>query len=91
MEHLGLSMAGRKNDIRIHDLRQSYASAAAAFAQDLRMIGKPFGRTQVRTTARYAHLETDPIKIAADVVFHQIAAAYTKRLNLAYRPSPRDL
>jgi site-specific recombinase XerD len=39
------------------------------------MIGKLLGHTQVRTTARYAHLAADPIKDAADRVSETIAAS----------------
>jgi hypothetical protein len=37
------------------------------------MIGKLLGHTQVATTARYAHLATDPVKAAADRVSSAIA------------------
>jgi hypothetical protein len=39
------------------------------------MIGKLLGHTQVQTTARYAHLAADLIKIAADQVAGSIMAA----------------
>jgi len=59
--------AGLK-DVRIHDLRHTFALTAVASGQGLPMIGKLLGHTQVQTTARYAHLAADPIKIAADSV-----------------------
>ena len=59
--------AGLK-DVRIHDLRHTFASTAVASGQGLPMIGKLLGHTQVQTTARYAHLAVDPIKNAADSV-----------------------
>lgn len=46
------------------------------------MIGRLLGHTQVQTTARYAHLKTDPIRAAADAVAEAIAAA------LANAPKP---
>jgi integrase len=66
--------AGLK-DVRIHDLRHTFASTAVASGQGLPMIGKLLGHTQVQTTARYAHLAADPIKTAADQVAGNIAAA----------------
>lgn len=39
------------------------------------MIGRLLGHTQVQTTARYAHLKTDPIRTAADKVSNAIALA----------------
>lgn len=66
--------AGLK-DVRIHDLRHTFASAAVASGQGLPMIGKLLGHTQIQTTARYAHLAADPVKSAADQVSASIAAA----------------
>jgi integrase len=66
--------AGLK-DVRIHDLRHTFASTAVASGQGLPMIGKLLGHTQVQTTARYAHLAADPVKSAADQVSMSIAAA----------------
>jgi integrase len=59
--------AGLK-DVRIHDLRHTFASAAVASGQGLPMIGKLLGHNQVQTTARYAHLADGPVKNAADIV-----------------------
>jgi integrase len=59
--------AGLK-DVRIHDLRHTFASTAVAAGQGLPMIGKLLGHTQVQTTARYAHIATDNLKVAADAV-----------------------
>ncbi len=52
-------------DVRIQDLRHSYASRALALGESLTMIGKLLGHTQVQTTARYAHLARDSIQNAA--------------------------
>ncbi len=52
-------------DVRIHDLRHSYASRALALGEGLPMIGKLLGHTKVTTTARYAHLARDTEKISA--------------------------
>jgi integrase len=65
--------AGLK-DVRIHDLRHTFASTAVASGQGLPMIGKLLGHTQVQTTARYAHLAADPVKNAADSVSYKISS-----------------
>ncbi|MCA0275578.1 MAG: site-specific integrase [Proteobacteria bacterium] len=44
------------SDVRIHDLRHSFASFAAAQGMPLATIGKLLGHKNVGTTARYAHL-----------------------------------
>lgn len=66
--------AGLK-DVRLHDLRHTFASIAVASGRGLPMIGKLLGHTQVQTTARYAHLAADPIKFAAEQVSTNIAAS----------------
>lgn len=63
------------DDLRIHDLRHSFASDALQLGEDLTMIGRLLGHTQVQTTARYAHLKTDPIRAAANKVSDAIALA----------------
>jgi integrase len=57
--------AGLK-DARIHDLRHTFASTAVGSGQGLPMIGELLGHTQVQSTARYAHLATDPVRSAAE-------------------------
>jgi len=59
-------------DVRIHDLRHSFASNAVAQGMSLPMIGKLLGHTQVQTTARYAHLAADPVKAAATSISSDI-------------------
>ena len=44
------------DDVRLHDLRHSYASRALALGESLTMIGRLLGHNKVATTARYAHL-----------------------------------
>ena len=62
-------------DVRIHDLRHTFASTAVASGQGLPMIGKLLGHTQVQTTARYAHLAADPVRSAADCVARSLREA----------------
>ena len=61
------------DDVRIHDLRHSFASGGLLVGEGLPMIGKLLGHTQVQTTARYAHLANDPVKAAADRIASRIA------------------
>ena len=55
-------------DVRMHDLRHSYASRALSLGESLPMIGKLLGHGKVQTTARYAHLARDSVKVAAEGV-----------------------
>ncbi len=54
--------------VRIHDLRHTFASLLVSGGASLEMIGKLLGHTQVQTTARYAHLAAEPVRMAADAV-----------------------
>jgi integrase len=63
------------DDVRLHDLRHAFASVAASSGMGLPIIGKMLGHTQAATTARYAHLASDPVKAAAAAVAGKIAAA----------------
>ena len=60
-------------DVRIHDLRHSFASRALALGESLTMIGKLLGHRQVQTTARYAHLAPESVKTSAARVAESIA------------------
>ena len=61
-------------DMRIHDLRHSYASQALALGESLTMIGRLLGHMKVATTVRYAHLARDSEKAAASRVGRSIGA-----------------
>ena len=63
----------RLEDVRLHDLRHSYASGGLLVGEGLPMIGKLLGHSHVQTTARYAHLADDPVKAAADLIATRIA------------------
>jgi integrase len=63
------------DDVRIHDLRHSFASVAAGVGMSLPLIGKLLGHSQPVTTARYAHLAADPIRAAANLIGTEISAA----------------
>jgi integrase len=63
------------SDVRIHDLRHSFASVGAALGLSLPMIGKMLGHNHAATTQRYAHLAADPVKNAVDKISATLAAA----------------
>jgi integrase len=62
-------------DVRIHDLRHSYASVAAAAKGSLPMIGRLLGHNHQNTTARYAHLADDPVDDLNATIGRTIAEA----------------
>jgi len=66
-------------DVRLHDLRHSFASVGAAGGLSLPIIGALLGHKHVATTARYAHLSADPLRAANDAVGARIAAAMNRK------------
>ena len=61
-------------DMRIHDLRHSYASRALALGASLSTIGALLGHRRAATTARYAHLMREAEKASAARVGGSIGA-----------------
>jgi integrase len=70
-----IAKAAGFEDVRLHDLRHSFASMGAGASLGLPIIGKLLGHSQPATTARYSHLDADPMRRAADIIGNQIAAA----------------
>ena len=62
-------------DVRLHDLRHTYASAGVNGGASLPVIGALLGHTRSETTRRYAHLSDDPIREASERIDSKIAAA----------------
>lgn len=53
---------------RINDLRHTFASILASNGIGLEVIGKLIGHSNITTTQRYAHLFTNPLKLATDIL-----------------------
>ena len=61
-------------DVRLHDLRHSFASRALALGETLPVIGKLLGHHDIETTARYAHLAQNSVHEAAERIADSIAS-----------------
>jgi integrase len=59
-------------DIRIYDLRHTFAATGAGGGLSLPLIGRLLGHTQSRTTMRYAHLADDPLREATNKIANTI-------------------
>ena len=75
---LGMHWADIRNraalpDVRLHDLRHSFASTAIRDNISLMVIGKLLGHALAETTSRYAHLSDEVIGDAAERVSGSIA------------------
>ena len=79
-------------DVRIHDLRHSFASRALALGESLSMIGELLGHRRAGTTARYAHLAREAVKTSASRVAESIGADIlpdaTSRVAGGQSPAP---
>jgi integrase len=62
LEHAGIE------NLRIHDLRRSYASIGLSAGLSLDQIGELLGHNSPQTTARYAFLVEDAAKAAAALI-----------------------
>jgi integrase len=63
-----LCKAAGISDLRLHDLRHSYASALVSSGASLPLIGAMLGHASPTTTARYAHMFADPMAAAAEKI-----------------------
>ncbi len=70
-----ISRAAGLEDVRLHDLRHSFASVGAGASLGLPIIGKLLGHSQAATTQRYAHLDADPMRRAANTIGAALSAA----------------
>ena len=63
-----VTKAADLENVRIHDLRHTYASILASAGLSLPIIGALLGHTQAATTHRYSHLMDDPLRAATERV-----------------------
>ena len=54
------------SDVRLHDLRHTFASALASQGEGLQVIGALLGHNQPQTTASYVHLFDEPLRNATN-------------------------
>ena len=59
---IGIQTEAKLPDVRIHDLRHTFASLLVSGGASLEMIGKLLGHGQMQTTQRYAHLMDSPLR-----------------------------
>ena len=65
---MGIQKAAKLPEVRIHDLRHTFASLLVSGGASLEMIGKLLGHTQMQTTQRYAHLMDSPLRDGVNAV-----------------------
>ncbi len=71
---LRICKVARLRDVRIHDLRHSFASVGVSGGASLPIIGKLLGHSKSSTTEKYSHLAADPVRAVNEAMGNQIAA-----------------
>ena len=70
-------------DVRMHDLRHSFASLLINSGRTLYEVQHILGHTQVKTTQRYAHLSQDTLLAAANAATVAVGAVMLPKLEPA--------
>ncbi|MDR6731854.1 tyrosine-type recombinase/integrase [Delftia sp. WSY_9] len=65
-------------DLRMHDLRHTFASNLVNSGQSIYVVSKLLGHSQIKTTARYSHLADETLMSAVD--------AAAKVVDTSWRP-----
>lgn len=65
------------DEVRLHDLRHSFASVGVMGGTPLMIVGALLGHADHSTTQRYAHIADDPIALAAEQIGQQLRDAMT--------------
>jgi integrase len=74
--------AANLDDVRLHDLRHSFASIAVRNGMSLPIIGALLGHKHTSTTMRYAHLAAEPLRLAASMIGSKISEAISNANGL---------
>jgi len=62
-------------DLRLHDIRHTYASMLINGGNSLYIVSKALGHANVATSARYSHVDNQTLQAAADTVAQKLANA----------------
>jgi integrase len=79
----------RLSGVTPHTLRHTLGSAAVSSGETLAVTGAILGHANMRSTSRYAHMQTDPTKAAADRVVEPIATALSAMPSATLVPKMR--
>jgi len=83
---LRIRAAAGLEDVRMHDLRHTYASVAVMSGIDPFLLKEIMGHKNLQTTLRYSHFADEAVQRAAGSVASRLAGAMTRR---SVRPALR--
>jgi integrase len=84
-----VTQAAGLEGLRLHDLRHSFASIGAGGGLGLPIIGKLLGHSTPAMTAKYAHLDNDPMRRAVNQIGNTISAAMNRTPSAEVVPIKR--
>ena len=64
------------DDLRMHDLRHTFASNLVNSGQSIYVVSKLLGHSQIKTTTRYSHLADETLFSAVDVAARVVDASW---------------
>jgi integrase len=74
--------AANLQDVRVHDLRHTFASVGVGSGVGLPIVGRILGHSNYAITERYAHLADNPVRTAANAISGEISAIMSRRSNV---------
>jgi integrase len=73
-------------DLRLHDLRHSFASLLVNSGRTLYEVQRLLGHSQARTTQRYAHLSHDTLLEATNVAGERVSTLWSCEISEPHQP-----
>lgn len=74
-------------DVKIHDLRHTFASTLVMAGVSLPLVGRLLGHSSPEMTQRYSHFADDPVRQAAELAGEMLGSAYDLKLGESVSPS----
>ncbi|MGD8116446.1 tyrosine-type recombinase/integrase [Vibrio sp. TRT 29B02] len=78
-------------DVRIHDLRHTFASYAVLEGYPLPMVSKLLGHTRLSSTLRYAHVNDAHVSQSAQIMGDKISELLVGKLESKPKPKKRQV
>ena len=81
---------GGLRDVRMHDLRHSFASFLINAGRSIYEVQKILGHSQIKTTQRYAHLSQETLLSAADAAMGSSGLVFAPVIGAAVKGTDSD-